>query len=235
MGRFNYEDAEHYGGKGNGGSYFKLQNDMEVARVQLLGNDMNDFPGYAVHQVEIDGSKRWVNCLRDYNDPIDVCPFCAGKIKQEARLFIPLYNLDAEEVQIWERGKNFFPTLAGYCSRNPEVVGVVTEIERHGKPHDTKTTYQLYSTNEEPERATLEEFEDEIPEILGRYVLDKTAEEMEYYLAHEEFPDEGSEEEAVKPRGKSRDRESARESSRSSDRGSRRTPSRGRRTAEEEY
>lgn len=214
MGRFSYEERDNYGGNGNGGSYFKLQNDKEVARVQLLGNDMNDFPGYAVHQVEVDGKNRWVNCLREYQDPVDVCPFCAAKIKQQARLFIPLYNIDADEVQIWERGKNFFPTLAGYCARNPEVVSVVTEIERHGKPHDTSTTYQLYSTKDEPERDRLEDFEDEIPEIIGRYVLDKTADDMEYYLDHEEFPksdDDSSEDEAPRRRERSSDRESGRE------------------------
>jgi hypothetical protein len=214
MGRFAFEDAEHYGGSGNGGSYFKLQNDKEVARVQLLGNDMNDFPGYAVHKVAVDGKDRWVNCLREYQDPVDVCPFCAAKIKQEARLFIPLYNIDADEVQIWERGKNFFPTLAGYCARNPEVVSIVTEIERHGKPHDTSTTYQLYSTKDEPERDRLEDFEGEIPEIIGRYVLDKTADDMEYYLDHDEFPksdDDSSEDEAPRRRERSSDRESGRE------------------------
>lgn len=212
--RFDFNDAEHYGSQGNGGSYFKLQNDKEVARVQLLGNDMNDFPGYAVHSVEVDGKNRWVNCLREYQDPVDVCPFCAAKIKQQARLFIPLYNIDADEVQIWERGKNFFPTLAGYCARNPEVVSIVTEIERHGKPHDTNTTYQLYSTKDEPERDRLEDFEDEIPEIIGRYVLDKTADDMEYYLDHDEFPksdDNSSEDDAPRRRERSSDRESGRE------------------------
>lgn len=217
MGRFAFEDAEHYGGSGNGGSYFKLSKDGEVARVQLLGNDMNDFPGYAVHKVKVNGSDRWVNCLREYQDPVDVCPFCAAKIKQEARLFIPLYNLDADEIQIWERGKNFFPTLAGYCSRNPEVVSVVTEVERHGKPHDTNTTYQLYSTKDEPERDKLEDFEEEIPEIIGRYILDKTADDMEYYLDNDEFPstgDDNDEDEAPKRRERSSERESGRSSSR---------------------
>lgn len=210
MARFSYEDAEHYGGNGGGGSYFKLSNDKEVARVQLLGNDMNDFPGYAVHDVEVDGKHKWVNCLREYNDPIDACPFCRAKIKQQAKLFIPLFNLDADEVQIWERGKNFFPTLAGYCARNPKVVSIITEIERHGKPKDTSTTYQLYPTKDEPEYTKLEDFEDEIPEILGRYVLDKTAEDMEYYLKHDCFPasSNDSDDEEETPRRGSRREES---------------------------
>lgn len=221
MGRFDYTDAEKYGSSGNGGSYFKLSNDGEIARVQLLGNDMNDFPGYAVHGVEVDGRNRWVNCLREYQDPVDVCPFCAAKIKQQARLFIPLYNVDDDEIQIWERGKNFFPTLAGYCARNPEVVSIITEVERHGKPHDTNTTYQLYSTKDEPEKDRLEDFADDIPEIIGRYVLDKTADDMEYYLKHDKFPAEGSsddeEDEAPKRRSSRDDREDRRRPSRRRD------------------
>ena len=208
MGRFDFADAEKYGSSGNGGSYFRLSNDGDVARVQLLGNDMNDFPGYAVHGVEVDGRNRWVNCLREYQDPLNVCPFCAARIKQQARLFIPLYNIDADEVQIWERGKNFFSTLSGYCSRNPEVVSVVTEVERHGKPNDTNTTYQLYSTKDEPERDRLEDFIDDMPEVIGRYILDKTADDMDYYLEHGRFPAEGTssdEDEAPRRRGSARD------------------------------
>ena len=236
MGRFSYEDAEKYGSSGSGGSYFKLSNDGDVARVQLLGNDMEDFPGYAVHKVADgkydNGDKRykWVNCLREYNDPVEVCPFCKAKIKQEARLFLPLYNIDAGEVQIWERGKTFFRTLASYCARNPEVVSIVTEIERQGKAGDTSTTYQLYPTKDEPERERLEDFEDDMPEIIGRYILDKSADEMEYYLENKHFPSDDSEDEEEPPRRRSSRREEDDDKSES-----RRRPSRRRRDDEEEF
>lgn len=229
MARFSYEDAEKYGGNGSGGSFFRLTKDGEVARVQLLGNDMNDFPGYAVHNVEVNGKDRYVNCLREYNEPVEVCPFCAAKIKQEAKLFIPLYNVDKDEIQVFERGKKFFPVLAGYCARNPEVVSVVTEIERSGKPNSTDTTYQLYSTKDEPERDRLEDFKDDMPEILGRYILDKTAEDMEYFLDNGEFPEEegADEEEDEKPRR--RERSSDRDRGRDSEKEERRRPTRSRR------
>lgn len=226
MGTFNYEDADKYGGSGSGGSYFKLENDMDVAKVRILGRDMNDFPGYACHEVEVNGSRRLVNCLREYRDPVDVCPFCAAKKKIIAKCFIPLYNLDTEEVQMWERGKSFFKTLSGYVSRHKDVYSWVTEVERHGKPKDTGTTYQLYDDGKDDD-VKLEDFE--IPEILGRYVLDKTAEDMEYYLDNDEFPDDGADDNdvAVKRRG-SRDRDDDR-SSRSS------RSSRSRRSSDEEF
>lgn len=228
MARFNADDAEKYGGNGGGGSFFKLEKDGEVARVQLLGNDMNDFPGYSVHQVELpDGKKKYINCLREYNDPVEVCPFCEAKKKLLAKLFIPLYNVDKDEIQVWERGKQFFPTLSSYCARNPEVVSLITEVERHGKPNSTDTTYLLYATKDAPERDRLEDFEEEMPEILGRYVLDKTAEEMEYFLDTGDFPSDDSEEdEAPKRRG---ERESRRDERPSRKDEERRRPSRSRR------
>lgn len=227
MGTFSYEDADKYGGNGSGGSFFKLENDMDVAKVRILGRDMNDFPGYACHEVKIGDSRKLVNCLREYSDPIDVCPFCAEKMKIVAKCFIPLYNLDTKEVQMWERGKAIFKTLSGYVSRHKDVFSWVTEIERHGKPKDTGTTYQFYDDGKDDD-VKLEDFD--VPEVLGRYVLDKTAEEMEYFLDHGDFPDdnEDNEEPAVRRRS-SRDRDEDDRPSRSS------RSSRSRRSSDEEF
>jgi len=214
MGRFGYEDAERYGGNGTGG-YFSLKDDGDVARVHILGNDMNDFYGYAVHDVEVDGKHRWVNCLRNYNDPIDACPFCKAKKQVKARLFIPLYNIEAKEVQIWERGKNFFRELSSYCARNPKVASVVTEIERRGKKGDTSTTYGLYKV--EDSNKTLEDFQDQIPEIIGIYILDKTEEEMQYYLDRGVFPGDDNKDEPIRRRSSS-DRDDRRDDRRRPDR-----------------
>lgn len=224
MGRFGFEDADKYG-TGGGGSYFSLKDDGDIARVHILGNDMNDFYGYAVHEVTVGDKKKWVNCLRKYNEPADACPFCASKrMPVRARLFIPLYNIDTQEVQIWERGKSFFRELSSYCARNPKVASIVTEIERRGKKGDTQTTYGLYKVEETDK--TLDDFKDDIPEILGdTYVLDKSADDMEYYLKHGVFPDDGG----------SSDDEIVRRRSDRSDRDDRRTPSRRERSNEDAY
>ena len=213
MGRFSYEDADKYGSNGSGGSYFKIEGDMEVKRVRLLGRDMNDFPGYACHEIRIGDKRRLVNCLRNHGDPVSVCPLCNNRNKQLAKVFIPLYNLEDEEIQIWERGKTIFPILASYCKRHKNVVSFITEIERHGKPRDTNTTYALYEAEEQgDEEVSLGDFKDDIPEILGRYVLDKTAEEMEEYINTGEFPDDSldnrrrSDDEGVRRRSTRRSR-----------------------------
>lgn len=228
MPRFSYEEADSYGASSEGrANYFSLKDDGNKAYVHLLGNDMNDFPGYAVHQIDVDDKKHYyVNCLRVAGAPVTDCPFCAeGKHNEKlskvyAKLFIPLYNCDTDEVQIWERGKAFFRTLASYCSHNPNVSEIVTEIERQGKAGDQKTTYGLYATRETDD-FKMENVADEIPNILGDIIADKSKEDMEYFVAHGVFPKDGGESEGVARRGSSSD--------------DRRTPSRTRRSAEDEY
>ncbi len=182
--RFRHDEAEHYGGQGGAG-YFSLKNDKDVARVRFMYNSIEDVEGYAVHQVEIDGKKRYVNCLREYNEPIDKCPFCKAKMFTTAKLFIPVYNLDEERVQVWERGKKFISKISSICARYPNVVSHIFEIERNGKKGETTTTYEIYEVDKDE---TILEDLPEFDDPLGTLILDKSAEDMEFYLDNEYFP-----------------------------------------------
>lgn len=237
MPRFSFEDADKYGSSGGSGvNFFQLKGDGDKAEVHLLGDDMNDFPGYAVHKVPIGDKYRYVNCLREAGAPVSDCPFCAeGKndpdiSKVHAKLFIPMYNCDTDEVQIWERGKTFFRDLASYCSHNPHTSKVITEIERRGAKGDTSTTYGLYALKDE-DNFDIENVREDIPNILGDVILDKTAEDMKYYLRRGSFPadNSSSDDSGVVRRGSSRDDKPP-----FNEGNERRTPSR-RRSAEDEY
>lgn len=235
--RFSYEDADKYGSSGGKGSFFQLKDDGDIANVHLLGDDMNDFPGYSVHRVPVGDKYRYVNCLREAGAPLDDCPFCAeGRndpeiSKVHAKLFIPLYNCDADEVQIWERGKAFFRKLSSYIAHTPNASKVVTEIERNGKKGDTNTDYNLYEKKGEDDGFDIENVRDDIPEIIGGLVLDKTAEDMEYYLDHGSFPESES---ASRPsRGESERPSRGREEKRETRDTGRRTPTRSRRNEDE--
>ena len=215
--RFNAGTVDKYGGQGGAG-YFSLKNDRDIATVRFLYNDENDVEGYAVHQVEVDGKKRYVNCLREYNQPVDDCPFCKAHEFQMAKLFIPLYNVDEDKVQVWERGKKFFTKMSGICARynkNP-IVSQTFEIERNGKAGDTQTTYEIYRTDDAPDDKTLDDFE--MPEILGSVILDKSADDMEFYLDNGYFPPEDD-----MPRRSNRRRDEEEEAPRRRDSGSRRS------------
>ena len=192
MGRFNASEADNYGGNG-GSSFFALKNDGDVARVRFLYNGMEDVVGYAVHEVTIGDKKRYVNCLRDYNEPKSKCPFCEAGNFQRAKLYIPIYDIDEDEVKIWERGKNFFAKMSSLCAHytngNTPLVAHTFEIERHGKKGDTGTTYEIYETGSDNTR--LEDLP-EIPDILGNVILDKSADDMVAFLEDGQFPEAGT-------------------------------------------
>lgn len=186
MARFRHDEVDHYGGQGGAG-YFSLKNDKDVATVRFMYNSIDDVEGFAVHQVEIDGKKRYVNCLREYDQPVDNCPFCKASQFQTAKLFVPLYNVDEDRVQIWERGKKFFSKISSICARYDNLVSHKFEIERNGKPGSTQTTYEIYEVGKDD--TTMEDLP-ELPDMLGTVVLDKSADDMEFYLQEGIFPPE---------------------------------------------
>ena len=187
MGVFSFDEADNYG-QSNSGSFFQLKDDKDTAKVRFLYNTIDDVQGNVVHQVEIGDKKRYVNCLRSYNEPLDKCPLCQAQYKQIPKLFIRLYNEDAKEVQIWERGKTYFQKMASLAARYNPLCNTVVEIERNGKKGDQKTEYIFY-----PLDTTEFNLDDvEIPEVLGTLILDKTADEMNDFLQLGDFVDEGT-------------------------------------------
>ncbi len=185
-GTFSMNDADNYGGQGGGG-FFSLKDDKDVATVRFMYNTIEDVIGYAVHEVEVDGKKRYVGCLRHYSQPVSDCPLCAAQYKVLAKLFLHVYDLDTEELKIWDRGKTFFSKIGSLCARYNPLVSTPFEIERNGKRGDTRTTYEIYALDTDD--TTLEDLP-EVPEILGTLVLDKSFEEMEFYLDNGYFEED---------------------------------------------
>ena len=192
MARFFADTADNYGNNSGKSTFFTLKNDKETARVRFMYNGMGNVEGYSVHEVTVGDKRRYVNCIREYTDPKSVCPLCAAGNFQKAKLFVPLYDVDTQEVKLWERGKRFFGDLGSLCSRyssaDTPLVSHIFEIERRGKPKDTSTTYGIYEIDKD--KVTLEDLP-EVPEVLGTLILDKSAEEMNYFLERGEFPEGG--------------------------------------------
>ena len=197
-----------------GGDFLKLANDKDVQGVRFLYEDMSEIFYDTVHGIETinaDGHKnyKYVDCLREENDSPDVCPLCANGHKNTAKLFLQMVTVDDNEVEsqnvtIWDRGKNFYKTLETY-TRNLQkrgevntLCGVITEIERNGAKGDMKTSYDLFNCN--GEARTLDELPAQIDVRAEGIVLEKTYEELEFYVENEYFDDEEAPEEEVAPR-----------------------------------
>lgn len=219
MAKFTADQADNYGGQGSG-AFFGLKDDKDTAVVRFMYNSMEDVEGYSVHEVEVGGKKRYVNCPRSYNDPMDMCPLCAAKYKVIAKIFVPLFDVDANEIKVWDRGKTFLSKLSSLCARYNPLVATPFEIERNGKKGDTNTTYETFAL--EKDETTFEDLP-EIPELLGTLILDKSAEDMEYFLDNGDFPKDDDEKEAAPARNPEKDKRAG--ATKTSAAPTRRTPS----------
>ena len=65
----------------------------------------------------------------------------------------------------------------------------IFEIERHGKPRDTNTTYEAFPIGK-PDDTTLADLP-EAPAVVGGIILNKSFEELEEYVRTGYFPENG--------------------------------------------
>jgi hypothetical protein len=211
--RFSYNDADKYG-SGTGTRFFALKDDKDTAQVRFMYSSVDDIECFAVHQLDVKGEafkKRYVNCLREYRDPLDKCPFCAAKMGTRVKLMVPLYNVDTETVQLWDKGKKFINQLTSLCGRyssaDTPLCAHIFEIERNGKAKDQSTTYSIYEISKDD---TILEDLPEVPDVLGSIIEDMSPEDMENYLAN---GDSSSDEEPpVRRRSSNNDYDARRES-----------------------
>lgn len=197
MGRVQFDDIDKYGGQGGAG-FFSLKDDKDTAQVRFMYNGIEDVEAFAVHELppaDKDSKKKiYVNCLRDYRQPLDVCPFCRERKPQTVKLMVPLYNVDVDKVQLWERGKKFVNKLTSVCSRyssaDTPLCANIFEIERNGKKGEQTTTYEIYPVDKD--NTVLDDLP-EVPNPLGGAILDKSADDMEFYLENGYFPPDGDE------------------------------------------
>lgn len=194
MARLTGSNIEQYSSGGSSrGSYFSLKDDKDTARVRFLYSGAEDIEGFTVHRVQVGDRERYVNCLVEEGGSVADCPFCQAKLPKFAKLFVPLYNEDTDQIQTWERGQKFYGQISGLCARYDNLVSRTFDIERNGKKGETSTTYSIFPVGD-ADGTTVQDILDDmgveaLPNPLGTIILNKTADEMESYLANGDFPD----------------------------------------------
>lgn len=201
MPRIDWDDADKYSNSRS--SFFSLADDGDKAIVRFYHKDLKDMDVIPVHRVEVDKRSRNVACLRSPDSAKSECPFCESGLSVSVRVYLRLlvytqdkdgYYTGAPECMIWERGASMRKQLSSLINRYGKngFMNKVFEIERCGKKGDQKTTYQIYPVDdlEEDECPIPNEDELEFPDVLAGIVMDKSYEDMEYYLDNEEFPKE---------------------------------------------
>ena len=181
MSKFHVMDAEKYGGQGGGG-YFSLKNPGDSARVRIMYDRFEDIECYAVHQVVIGGKKRFVDCLRSYDEPVDMCPMCKAGIFTQVKIFIPLYCVDEDRIKVWERGKTYIPKLKALFEAYAKERSLAATVFKITKTEDELGKFSFEIAAEYTGSMEVEDFEDSPSPVYGGLVLQKTAAELEHYL-----------------------------------------------------
>lgn len=167
---------------GSNNDFFTLADDGDSAVVTLLYDDPDgaDIDYFVVHEAEIDGRRRYVNCNAVSEDGEHIipenCPLCQEGYNRIEKLFLQMYNHDTGKVETWDRGRSYVQKIVTFINKYGALVQQPFEIIRSGKKGDQRTTYEFLPERPEPS-ATLDDF-DEKAELLGTLILDLTEDQM---------------------------------------------------------
>lgn len=192
------------GAPGSDVGFFTLRNDNDEAVVRFMCDSTDDFEILTVHDVQIGTKYRKVNCIRDPREPLDNCPLCKSGARINNRFFIKMIQYDkvtdpstgvvrvVPKAMMWERSTAYAKTLKSYLDNYGPLSDIICKIIRHGKAGDMQTTYEIVPN------LSKAVYKDEIYvkdtnlfgdfEAFGTVVMDRTADEMNYFLASGEFP-----------------------------------------------
>ena len=120
------------------GGLFLLRNDGDYADVIFMYRSADEALVANVHYIKSPDYSGYVHCCGRG------CPACAKNIRVQTKLFIPLYNLAANEIQFFDRTMRFEPQLMNdVFSKFPNPSEFVFRITRRGAANDVNTTYQI--------------------------------------------------------------------------------------------
>ena len=177
-----YND-EKYGG------FFILRNDGDYADVVFLYQGAEDVLVADVHYIKSPDYSGYVHCCGRG------CPACAKGIRTQTKLFIPLYNIDADEIQYFDRTMRFEPQLQqDVFSRYPNPSEYVFRIVRHGHAGSTDTTYEIQAIGKntfKPYEQILAEKHASMPEHYSTICREVTESELKNMLDAGDRPSNG--------------------------------------------
>ena len=214
MGKISYKDIGNYASSENNTNFFTLSNDGDSAIVRILADSIDDVFITPVHEnVDVDGVQRKVNCLRKPNGSIDDCPFCKAGMRVSIKMYLELLVYEQDKkgnptgkytYEIWERGKKYINKItalsARYASKKP-LTDMLFEITRNGEKGDQNTSYEIFPITDTEFYDICTYNEDDLPEPfdpIGKMVMKKDFDEMDYYTKKGKFPKTESREKVEK-------------------------------------
>jgi hypothetical protein len=163
--------------------WFSIKEDRGTRRVRFLYNDLNDVYFDVIHEVKVNNRTTQIQCLNARGEDVNNCPLCSKGHYQKVVLYIPVLDVDTNEVLIWTRSKTWLQQIQGLMARNNPLSGTVFEIMRIGTKGDMKTQYmpQPISMNDgKTVQQILQELNTQLPDPASYMKIMDFNEMMQY-------------------------------------------------------
>lgn len=167
---------------GSNNEFFTLADHGDSAIVTLLYEDLEgeDIDYFVVHEADIDGRRRYINCnaISEDGESInpDNCPLCQNGFPRIEKLFLQLYNHNTGKVETWDRGRSYVQKIVTFINKYGSLVTQPFEIIRSGAKGDQRTTYEFLPERPE-DNATLDDFPEK-SDLLGTLILELDEDQM---------------------------------------------------------
>ena len=159
---------------------FRLINDGEGADVIFLYQSMKDMLVAQAHYIKSADYSGYVHCCDKG------CPACGKGIRVQTKLFVPIYNIEKDEIQFWDRSMKFEPQLEkDVFQRFPNPSEFVFRITRHGIPNDVNTTYSIEAVGKNTIGSysqLLAKFQAKMPDYYSEIIRDVSISELSRML-----------------------------------------------------
>lgn len=158
------------------GNLFTLPNDNDYADVVFLYQNIKDVLVADVHYIKSADYSGYVHCCGKG------CPACGKGIRVQNKLFIPLYNINNQKIEFFDRSTRFESQLMNdVFSRYPNPSEFVFRITRHGEAGSPDTRYEIKAVAKNstmPYAKILADFNTSLPKHYEVICKDLTSSEL---------------------------------------------------------
>lgn len=162
------------------GGMFLLRNDGDYADVIFMYRSIDDVLVADTHYIKSPDYSGYVHCCGH------MCPACAKGIRVQTRLFIPVYNIEAQEIQFFDRSMRFENQLNhDVFSKFPNPSEYVFRITRHGAAGDVNTTYQIVAVGKNTYKSyydILNQCNAQFPDYFDNICKDYSIDQLNFML-----------------------------------------------------
>lgn len=163
-------------------NYFSLRNDGDAADVIILYRSTSDVLVADAHYIKSNDYTGYVHCCGRG------CPACGKGISVRNKLFVPLYNLNNQRIEFWDRNMFFENQLQqDVFSKYPNPSDYVFRITRHGQARDVNTTYEIRAVAKNdtmPYDVILAKFNTKVPDVYNNVIREFSAGELNLMLSN---------------------------------------------------